>query len=32
MRARKAKVFWSGNSQAIRPPKDFRVEGDEVLV
>jgi antitoxin VapB len=32
MRATKAKVFWSGNSQAIRLPKDFRVEGDEVLV
>ena len=32
MRATRAKVFWSGNSQAVRLPKDFRVEGDEVLI
>jgi antitoxin VapB len=32
MAAAKAKVFWSGNSQAIRLPKEFRVEGDEVFV
>jgi antitoxin VapB len=23
-------VFWSGNSQAIRLPKDFRIQGDSV--
>ena len=27
-----AKVFMSGNSQAIRLPKEFRVEGDEVYI
>jgi len=27
-----AKVFMSGNSQAIRLPKEFRVEGDEVYM
>ena len=27
-----AKVFMSGNSQAIRLPKEFRVEGDEVYL
>lgn len=27
-----AKVFKHGNSQAVRLPKEFRVEGDEVLV
>jgi virulence-associated protein VagC len=29
-----AKVFWSGNSQAIRLPKDFRFppETDEVVI
>ena len=25
-----AKIFKSGNSQAVRIPKEFRVEGDEV--
>jgi antitoxin VapB len=25
-----ASVFWSGNSQAIRLPKDFRVRGNSV--
>jgi antitoxin VapB len=25
-----AKVFWSGRSQAVRLPKEFRVEGREV--
>lgn len=29
---RKAKVFRNGGSQAIRLPKDFRVQGDEVLL
>ena len=32
MGATKAKVFWSGNSQAVRLPKDFRIDGDEVLI
>ncbi len=27
-----ARVFKSGNSQAIRLPKEYRVEGDEVSV
>jgi antitoxin VapB len=27
-----AKVFMSGNSQAIRLPREFRVEGDEVYI
>jgi antitoxin VapB len=27
-----AKVFWSGRSQAVRLPKEFRVEGDEVRI
>jgi antitoxin VapB len=27
-----AKVFWSGRSQAVRLPKEFRVEGDKVLI
>ena len=27
-----AKVFMSGNSQAIRLPKEFRVEGEEVYI
>ena len=27
-----AKVFMSGNSQAIRLPKEFRIEGDEVFI
>jgi virulence-associated protein VagC len=32
MRATKAKVFWSGNSQAVRLPKSLRIDGDEVLI
>jgi len=28
----KAKVFMNGRSQAIRLPKEFRVEGDEVYI
>jgi antitoxin VapB len=28
----KAKLFWSGRSQAVRLPKDFRFEGDEVSI
>jgi antitoxin VapB len=27
-----AKVFWSGRSQAVRLPKEFRVPGDEVRI
>ncbi|MGF1552407.1 MAG: antitoxin [Paracoccaceae bacterium] len=27
-----AKVFWSGRSQAVRLPKAFRVEGNEVRI
>ncbi|MFA7384246.1 MAG: type II toxin-antitoxin system VapB family antitoxin [Desulfurivibrionaceae bacterium] len=27
-----AKVFKNGNSQAVRLPKGFRVEGDEVVI
>lgn len=29
---RTAKVFWNGQSQAVRLPKEFRFEGDEVYV
>jgi antitoxin VapB len=25
-----AKIFWSGRSQAVRLPKEFRFEGSEV--
>jgi len=27
-----AKIFMNGNSQAVRLPKEFRLEGDEVVV
>ena len=27
-----AKLFWSGRSQAVRLPKDFRFEGSEVRI
>lgn len=27
-----AKIFKNGNSQAVRLPKEFRFEGDEVLI
>jgi antitoxin VapB len=27
-----AKLFWSGRSQAVRLPKDFRIEGHEVRI
>jgi antitoxin VapB len=27
-----AKIFWSGRSQAVRLPKDFRLQGDEVRI
>lgn len=29
---RKAKLFWSGRSQAVRLPKEFRFDGDEVRI
>jgi antitoxin VapB len=28
----RAKIFWSGRSQAVRLPKDFRFSGDEVRI
>lgn len=28
----KARVFWSGNSQAVRLPKAFRLDATEVVV
>jgi antitoxin VapB len=28
----RAKVFWSGRSQAVRLPKDFRFQGEEVRI
>ena len=27
-----AKLFWSGRSQAVRLPKEFRLEGNEVRI
>jgi len=27
-----AKLYWSGRSQALRLPKDFRIEGSEVRI
>jgi antitoxin VapB len=27
-----AKIFWSGRSQAVRLPKEFRMKGDEVRI
>lgn len=32
MVSKRAKVFWTGRSQAVRLPKEFRVESDTVLV
>lgn len=32
MRHKTASVFWTGRSQAVRLPKEFRFEGDTVLV
>ena len=29
---KRAKIFWSGRSQAVRLPKDFRFQGDEVRI
>ena len=28
----RAKIFWSGRSQAVRLPKDFRFDGQEVRI
>ena len=28
----RTKIFWSGRSQAVRLPKDFRFRGDEVRI
>ena len=28
----KAKLFWTGRSQAVRLPKEYRFEGDEVRI
>jgi antitoxin VapB len=30
--ARRAKIFWSGRSQAVRLPKEFRFDSDEVTI
>lgn len=27
-----AKIFWTGRSQAVRLPKEFRFDGDEVRI
>jgi len=32
MKSKTAKVFWTGRSQAVRLPKEFRFDGDTVLV
>ena len=32
MGSKKAKVFWSGRSQAVRLPKEFRFDTETVLV
>jgi antitoxin VapB len=32
MKAKKARVFWTGRSQAVSLPKEFRFETDTVLV
>lgn len=28
----RAKIFWSGRSQAVRLPKDYRLPGEEVRI
>ena len=30
--AKTAKLFWSGRSQAVRLPKEFRMNGEEVRI
>ena len=32
MKAKRAKVFWTGRSQAVRLPKEFRFDSDAVRV
>jgi antitoxin VapB len=32
MAMQKAKLFWSGRSQAVRLPKEFRLPGEEVQI
>ena len=32
MTSARAKVFWSGRSQAVRLPREFRFDGTEVLI
>jgi len=32
MKGKRARVFWTGRSQAVRLPKEFRVKSDTVLV
>ncbi|MGZ5433605.1 MAG: antitoxin [Thermoanaerobaculia bacterium] len=32
MRQKTARIFWTGRTQAVRLPKEFRFEGDTVLV
>lgn len=32
MKTKRAKVFWTGRSQAVRLPKEFRFSTDTVLV
>ena len=32
MKSKKARVFWTGRSQAVRLPKEFRFDTDTVLV
>jgi antitoxin VapB len=32
MKGKRAKVFWTGRSQAVRLPKEFRFDNDTVLV
>jgi antitoxin VapB len=32
MKPKTASVFWTGRSQAVRLPKEFRFNGDSVLV
>lgn len=31
-RAKTAKLFWNGHSQAVRLPKEFRFQGEEVRI
>jgi antitoxin VapB len=32
MTSSRAKVFWTGRSQAVRLPKEFRFAGEDVLI